>query len=206
VDTKRHLVLAATFAFLAACAATPRLTPVADPTQRLEFEGFSILPPQTKGWLIMEPPPQADTNLTARVYFLKRLTEEGALSPSELHRLTAVVRTFNVGAAKTDAPTEILKSIGREFSGETSLDKCSGRDCLRYQSTTEDRSNPQYPGHVFVLSKTGYVVLHPDSAALAINVEYRQYHSRDVKPLSQAALEAEVESFQKSLRFTAVRR
>lgn len=206
MDTKRHLVVAATIAFLAACAATPKLAPVADPTQRLEFEGFSILSPQAKGWLIMEPPLQVDPNLTARVYFIKRLTEEGASSPSELHRLTAVVRTFNVGAAKTDDPTEILKSIGAGLSEKPSLGKCSGRDCLRYQSTTEDRSNPRYPGHVFVLSKTGYVVVHPDSAALAINVEYRQYHSRDAKPLSQAALEAEVEPFQKSLRFTAVRR
>ena len=202
----KYVVLLLIFLASPVFAATPRLVPVADPTQRLEFEGFSILPPQTKGWVLVEPPIQVEPNLTARVYFIKSLTGEGASSGSELHRLTAVVRTFNVEAAKTGTPTEILKSMGTGMSGEVALGKCFGRDCLRYQSTTELRDNPTYPGRVFLLNKTGYFVLHPESTAFVINVEYRQYHSRGAKPLSQAALEAEVEPFQTSLQFTAVRR
>ena len=32
------------------CAGGPQFIPVTDPTQRLEFEGFSILPPQGDNW------------------------------------------------------------------------------------------------------------------------------------------------------------
>ena len=189
----------------AGCAAAgpgPKL--IADPTQRIEFDSFSILPPRGEGWVVLDPPPQADPKLTVKAYFVKRLTE-GAMSPSQLHRLTAVVRTLDVGDLRIESRTHLLQSIARGFSGESVLDTCFGWECVRYQSTSEDRSNPQFPGLVFVISQHGFVVLHPDSPTLAINVEYRQYHARGVKPLSAEALEREVEPFQGSLEFTAMR-
>ena len=204
VRPRRVILLLLACAIAVGGAATaPSLTPISDPTRRLEFEGFSILPPKGGGWVRVEPPPQTDPKGTVKAYFIKRLTE-GVTSPSELHRLTAVVRTLDVGDVKIENPTDFLDSIARGFLGKSFLDKCLGRDCVRYQSTTEDR-NPQFPGFLFVISKQGFVVLHPASPTLVINVEYRQYYARGVQPLSAEALETEVEPFQKSLEFTAAR-
>ena len=146
---------------------------------------------------MLEPPLQVDPNVTAKAYFLKRLTE-GVTSPSELHRLTAVVRTLNVGDVKIEYPTRFLESIGRGFSGSSFLDKCLERDCVRYQSTSEDRDNPQFPGSVFVISKQGFVVLHRHSSTLVINVEYRQYYALGVQPLSAEALEKRLSHFKRA--------
>lgn len=201
----RVVLLISACAIAAGCAATaPSLTPISDPTRRLEFDGFSILPPRGGGWVRVEPPLQVDPNLTAKAYFIKRLTE-GVTSPSELHRLTAVVRTLNVGDVKIENPIDFLESVAMGFSGKSFLDKCLGRDCVRYQSTSEHR-NPQFPGFVFIISKHGFVVLHPASPTLVINVEYRQYYARGLQPLSAEALEREVEPFHKSLEITATRR
>ena len=108
--------------------------PITSLIQRVEFDGFSIMPPRAKGWVRLERPPQVDPNMTVRAYFIKRLTE-GAASPSDLLRLTAVVRTVNLGDVKIENPTGILEFIARGFSGST-LGKCFGRDCVRYQSTS----------------------------------------------------------------------
>ncbi len=197
-------IFAAIVSLLVGCATTRGLTPVTDPAQRIEFDGFSILPPRGEGWFRLEQPPQVDPNMTVRAYFIKRVTEEVS-SPSELHRLTAVVRTFNLGDVRHESPIEFLKGVAGGFSGKSFLDKCFGWDCVRYQSTSEDLRNPQFPGYVFVISKEGFVVLHPDSPTLVINVEFRQYYARGLQPLSAEALEREVEPFQMSLEFTAAR-
>jgi tetratricopeptide (TPR) repeat protein len=187
----------------AVCDAGPDLKPrpITNPTQRVEFDGFSILPPRAKGWIRLEQPPQSGPNWTVKSYFIKRLKEE-VKSPSDLHRLTAVVRTFNAEGLKIENPIDFLKEIAGGFSRESFLDKCLGRDCVRYQST-EAQENPRFPGSVFLINKRGSVILHPDSPTLVINVEYRQYYARGAHPLSAEALETEVEPFQKSLEFTA---
>lgn len=186
------------------CAVAPRLTPITDPTQRLQFQGFSILPPTGKGWFKVEPPPQVNPSLTAKAYFIKRLTE-GVTPPSELHRVTAVVRTLSLGDVKFENRTELLQHLAREFSEKSFLDKCLGWDCARYEFTSEDPSHPQFPGFVFVIRAQGFVVLHPDSPRFVINLEYRQYYARGQQPLSAEALETEVEPFQKSLFLTPLR-
>ncbi len=141
--------------------------------------------------------------LNAKAYFVKSLTE-GVAPPSALHRITAVVRTRSPGDVKFENRTELLKSIAKGFSGNVFLDKCLGWDCVRYESTREDPNRPQFPGFVFVISKQGFAVLHPDSPRFVINLEYRQYFARGQQPLSQKALEIEVEPFQKSLEFTPI--
>jgi hypothetical protein len=177
-----------------------RPRPITNPTQRVEFDGFSILPPRAKGWIRLEQPPKIGPHWTVRAYFIKRLKEE-VKSPFDLHRLSAVVRTSNVEGLKIENHIDFLKEIAKGLSGESFLDKCFGRDCVRYQST-KTQKNPRFPGSVFLISKRGSVLLHPDSPTLLIMVEYRQYYAQGAQPLSAEALETEVEPFQESLEFT----
>ena len=211
VRTLQFVLFLSVCAIVAGCSATaPDLTPISDPTQRFEFEGFSILPPRAKGWnrlIGMEQRgPKTVPNVpvralyAVRAYFIKSLSEE-TTSPSDLHRLTAVVRTLNVDDLKVEDSVGFLKEMADGFSGETFLDKCFEQDCMRYQSTSEVQ-NPKFPNSVFVISKHGLVATHPTFSKLFINLEFRQYYRQGVQPLSAGALEKEVEPFQNSLVFT----
>lgn len=204
---KRLALLATAGLIVAACAGGPKLIPIGDSTQRVEFDGFSILPPEGNGWLMLESPPKTVPGLTTKAYFIKRLTEE-VTWPSKLHRLTAVIRTISYGDVKFESRAELLRHLAGEFSGQsgkTYLDKCLARDCVRYESTRGGLSNPHFPGFVFVISKQGFLVLHPDSPNLVINLEYRQYYAQGKQPISVEALETEVEPFQQSLEFRPLR-
>jgi tetratricopeptide (TPR) repeat protein len=176
-------------------SSSTRAKAISDQGQRLEFDGFTILPPKERGWVRLDPPPRANPHLIARVYFVKTLTKEGA-PRSELHRLTAVVRTGDVVAWKVEKRGELLETIARSWSGSC-VGKCLQWDCVQYGSTTADPDDPR-----FVIDVKGFIVQHPDSPALTVNVEYRQYHGRDVQPLSAEVLEREVEPFHKSLELT----
>jgi len=129
----------------------PDVIPISDPTRRIEFEGFSILPPRAEGWdrlnskelnqrkVIENAPVRA--LITIRAYFIKWLSGKPP-SSSRLHRLTAVVRTVKVDDLKVDDSVSLLQGMANEFSGETFLDKCFEQDCFRYQSTIEHQ-NPK---------------------------------------------------------------
>ena len=184
-------------------------TPISDPTQRLVFKGFSIVPPRATGWIRLDrmeqQKPKVSPNMSVRAYlsvnayFIKWLSEP-ATNPSDLHRLTAVVRTINVDDLKVEDSEGFLKEMADEFSGETFLDKCFGQDCFTFQSTSEVQ-NSKFPNSVFLISKHGFVVSHPTSSTLFIMMEYRQYYAQGVEPLSAEALERKVEPFQDSLEF-----
>ncbi len=156
---------------------------------------------------MLEPPPKTVPGLTAKAYFIKRLTE-GVAPPSERHRLTAEIRTISLGDVKFENRAELLRHLAGELSlhsGKTYLDKCLARDCAKYEYTREHR-NYNFPGFVFVINALGFVVLHPDSPKLIINLEYRQYYARGRQPLSVEALETEVEPFQESLELRPLRK
>jgi hypothetical protein len=171
----------------------------------MEFDGFSIVPPAAEGWMAMKPVPQVTNTLgiTARASFIKILAKPSP--PSRLHRLTAVVRTAYLTDVNARNDRESLRAIASGFSGRSRLDKCLVVDCARYESMMDDPANPSYPGHVFIIDKHGFVLFHPDSPGFMINVEYRQYYGRDAQALTPDALEREVEPFQRSLTFTALR-
>lgn len=177
------------------CAAGPTLTPVTDPTQRLQFQGFFILPPRGEGWFIG----QQGAN---QIAFAK-----GPASNSVI----ASVRTMSLGGVKFESRTELLQSLARTWGKgkidprhrlldlKVSLDKCLGWDCMRYEITAEDRAVPQFPGSVFVMPLRGFLFLHPDSPTYVIILEYSQRYLQGQEPLS---IKAEVEPFLKSLIFT----
>ena len=196
----RRLALLAVVALIAvACAGGPRLSPISDPSQRLKFDGFSILPPRGSGWLMVEPPPKTGSSAIAKAYFIKR-QPEGRMPPSKKHRLTAVIRTISLGDVKFENRAELLRHVAGELSGHSGkvyLDKCLALDCAKYEFTSEHRDN--------VINALGFVVLHPDFPKLIVNLEYRQYYAQGIQPIPVEALEYQVEPFQQSLEFRPLR-
>ena len=185
----------------------PRPIPVTDPTQRLQFQGFSILPPKGENWFIGQG--------VGNVMFRKQLRET-IKQPADLHTIVAQVWTRSLGDVTFESRMELLQYLARELEKgmrqptqrntplevKLSLDKCLGWDCARIDYTSEDRGLPSFPGSVFILTGHHFVFLHPDSPTLVIHVNYGQRYLRGQQPLP---LEAEVESFLKSLVFTPIR-
>jgi hypothetical protein len=195
-------------ALAVACAPGPRYTPVTDPTQRLEFQGFSILPPRGENWFISRSPSIPDPSWTLPVKFGKSFRD------SKTHSFYAAAMTASLGNVTIESRTELLKHMARVFSvgekGEpqstplhtkVAFGKYLGRECVRYEYITEDRSSRVHPGSVFILIRKGFIFLHPDSSSFLLRLEYSERYLRGEQSFS---LEAEVEPFFRSLVFTPI--
>ena len=185
------------------CAGGPQLIPVTDPTQRLEFEGLSILPPRGEGWFIAPPALRRQQGADMIVSFLKLATP-----PSKTHTVAATVRGGRVPIS-AGSRAELLQKYTQGYSEQTnrnrpvsvniSPDRTLAPDCVRYDVTVEDRGVPSYPGSVYIIDMHGFVCLHPDLPDAVIDIQYSQRRLQEDPPLS---LEAEGEPFVKSLLFT----
>ena len=197
------------------CAIGPRITPVTDPTQRLQFPGFSILPPKGDSWFIVESLP-TPPNWTLHVALLKKLRET-IKRPSEFHLIYAFVKTQSLGNVTFGNRTELLQYLAqalenenrgnpdprvRNLESKASLDKYLGWDCIRYEIRWESHNPPAFPGFIFLHTVRGFQFLHPDSSTLVIDISYSERYLRGQQSIP---LEAEIEPFLRSLVFTPVR-
>ena len=89
-----------------ACERRPRYKAVTDPTQRLQFQGFSILPPKGEHWFILE---QSATEVSFRKQLKQIITQ-----PAEAHTLVAGAAISEVKDVKFASPTEFLHFVERE--------------------------------------------------------------------------------------------
>ncbi len=185
------------------CVGGPQFIPVTDPTQRLEFEGLSILPPRGEDWFIAPPALRRQQGADMIASFLKLATP-----PSKTHTVTATVRGGRVSVS-AGSRSELLQKIAQGYSKETnrnrpvsvnvSPDKTLSPDCVRYDITAEGHGIPGYPDSVYIMDMHGFVCLHPDSPDAAIDIQHSQ---RRLQEDSLLTLEAEGEPFVKSLLFT----
>jgi hypothetical protein len=185
------------------CAGGPQLIPVTNPTQRLEFGDFSILPPQGENWFRTDPAFFRQQVPDMIALFGKTLT-----TPSKTHTVTATVRGGRV-AISAGSRTELLEKLARinfvqmgryqPVSVNISPDKTLALDCVRYDGVTEDRGVPGYPGSIFIWDQHGFVCFAPNLPDSAIDIQYSQRRLQEEPPLS---LEAEGEPFLKSLKFS----
>lgn len=176
-------------------------TLVADPTKRLEFQGFSVIPPGGKGWFLEEqrslPEQSAETvrffkvvGSMHSVYAMAMLVHPTATSTLEM------LRSFIQKEATRDPRFKPLKA-------ETSLDTCLGHGCVRFDLLLEDHAPVDFPGVVLMMTRRGFVVPHPGAAGFYVWAEYSERFQTGTK---HYALDAQIEPFLKSLRFTSIRR
>lgn len=187
------------------CAGGPQLIPVTDPTQRLEFGGFSILPPRGEDWFIAPPALRRQQGADMIASFLKLATP-----PSKTHTVAATVRGGRVPIS-AGSRAELLRKIAQDYSKETnrnrpvsvniSPDKTLAPDCVRYDVTAEDHGVPGYPDSVYIMDMHGFICLHSDYPDVAIDIQYSQRRLQEEPPLF---IDAEGEPFLKSLRFKTV--
>jgi YVTN family beta-propeller protein len=185
---------------LASCKTGPDLTPVPRPAQRMQFDGFSILPPQGD-WYIAPTLPK-DEAWRSVAGFVKPASD-GAPG-SAIWASTAV--------ANIDTPFPTREQLLQQLVRNREAELRTGRfrllefrsapgpspGCQRYDAVVEDRAVPEFPGAVFVLTLRHAICLHPNAPTLAVNMAYSE-RRRQGKPA--VPLEGEGEPFLTSLQF-----
>ena len=212
------LLLSLACLIMTACAfrAPLTLTPINSPNERLQFEGFSILPPNGQNWFISKGGPP-DKRWTVLVGFAKKLRDK-PVNPAQAEMNFALVKTRSLAHLPATKPDEILRYLAQELENEnklgpepgisnfyavTYIEKYQGHDCVRYQIYYEVDNWRPFPGYVFVMETKGYLFTHPDSPTTVIGLEYDQRYLKGEKPYP---LEPEVEPFLESLEFTSLGR
>jgi hypothetical protein len=207
----------------ASAATAPALTPVRDPTQRLDLPGLSILPPKGQNWFIAPLPPKSDNPAVPLVGFVKRLGEKPPTRAADARLVSARVTVYDLRDSRMQAPaafetsTAFLdwlkqgaeKSTGGMVTGrqrliehEATLDDSFGTTCARYRRVTELSGWGQFQESVFMLTTRGWFCLHPHWPQYMIDAGYTQVHLKGEEPV---LLEVEIEPFLRSPLFTATR-
>ena len=205
-------------ASIVACALAPNRTPptaqpmrITDPTQRIWFRGFSVLPPNGSDWFAMplvpaDPPP---IHLVAR--FAKVLdrvdTSDVHTAAAELHIWDVSWRTFTGADDFLQFEKEQEESVAdsyadgrhRVLATNTAIDTTFGAQCVKYEFSVENIVTDA-PGKSVTLEIRGYRCLHPRWPQYLIDVNYAE---RYVSGEYAFHLDrSEVAPFLKSLSFT----
>ncbi|MBI5048757.1 MAG: ankyrin repeat domain-containing protein [Deltaproteobacteria bacterium] len=198
-------------------------TPVANPMQRLELQGFSFLPPTGENWFIVSPSHPShpvETLLPAVAQGLviaKKHRESPPTRPEDAQTIFAFVATAPRFNELTLNPTEYLQNKAQErekqYKEETktgrfrpvdfkaSIDSSLGTNCLRIDSIIEDHGVPQFPGSVFIISDHRFLCPHPDFPILTVTIGYSQRYLQGGQHLP---VETEIAPFFKSLMVTPI--
>jgi hypothetical protein len=181
------------------CAAQAPQGPIIKPAERLEFDGFSVLPPQGRNWYLGKSPAYG-------VVFNKRLFDK-PWSP-EMHSFYVAVVRHDLSGKELNTPQDLLSFVEGTFrvaprfhiaSSNVVLDdamsKVMDTDCVRYDVAQEEHDNPMMPEAVLIMTVHGFECRHPSSPKIAIGAWCSERYPQGEQSLMNKTLERECESF-----------
>ncbi len=187
-------------------AGTAGLTPVGPPGQRMQLDGFSILPPQGEGWFVAEPSPSPGEAWRTVATFVRRAGDQPGAA------IWATVTTAELGMP-FQTPEQLVQQILQTRRAELQTGRLRllefrsgpgpGPGCHRYDAVTEDRGVPEFPGETFVVTLHHAICLHPSAPTVAVNLGYNERRRRG-QPAADLA--GEGEPFLRSLQFAPLNR
>ena len=159
----------------AACASPAPITPVSDSSQRYQFRGFSVLPPEGYGWHLLSP---SGPEVTQGAF--------GKQTGAPLHTIRAVVGLFSLGGKRFDNPEAFGRFAEANYrinSPESRyvvlelkqvLDQRLGKFCARIDALVEDHGVPGFAGSVFYMASHEINCIHPEDPNALVLVSYSQ--------------------------------
>jgi hypothetical protein len=195
--------------------ATAGLTPIADPSRRVDAPGVSLLPPRGAHWILLPAargeglPPDATL-----IRFAKRLPRDRVRGGWLAY---TGVFAVDLGEDTIRDPDAFLEHFKDEFRGgegarlterqrlvsfEATRDDSLKATCARYARVTEFRDPAEFGEAVLRVATRGMFCRHPHWPRYAINVLYTQRYPTGQAP---AALDDEVEPHLGSVLFTPSR-
>ncbi len=192
---------------LAGCAtASEDLVSVTGPDQRLQFSGFSVLPPRGEGWYATSAATPDEVWQTVASF----VREAPGQQPGGAIWASVAVANLDVAF---QSPEQLMRSIIARRQAELQggrfrlLQFRSGpgpaAGCQRYDAEVEDRGVPGFPNTVFLLSLHHAICLHPQAPTLAVNLSYSERRPRNQEA---SPLRTEGEPFLASLQFAQLGR
>ena len=181
------------------CATQAPQWHIINPTERLGFDGFSVLPPQGNNWYLGKSPNYG-------VVFMKRLFE--APRRPEMHTFYAAVNRHDLKGKELKSPQDLLSYVESTFRVEPrfrvvnskvvlddGMGNTVGTDCARYDFVQEERGNPIAPEAVLILKAHGFQCRHPSSPTVVINAGCSERYPQGEQSLLDESLKQECESF-----------
>jgi hypothetical protein len=177
---------------LLGCASTPTNQQMIDLTQRIEFDGISVLPPQAENWAL-------GVNQQEGIVFKKQLSE--SLNELETHTFLAGIRHVDLNEKAPKNSHELLAFIKSTFPSKddarfqnTSIrsflddnrSKAMNTDCAQYELVTKESANPLFHGKVFMLTTYGFQCRHPYSTSIIVDAFCTERYQENHPPVSQA--------------------
>ena len=193
---------------LSGCVSTLVQTPITDPGKRLEFEKFSLLPPQGDNWFIVQSKSAQDNVLVVLVKQLDPATPTGVRS-FQPHSVRAQIRSSGTGSESVGSPREFLEMIKQSEKANTSARftvvkesyapyEKLGDYCVILDKLTEDRGVPGDRGTVYLFHYNPLFCWDQDSRIMVVvGCSQRAPNMQDM-----IDLKSECEPFRDSLRFT----
>lgn len=100
------------------CSVGPAVTPVTNPTERLQFQGLSILPPKGENWVMATSQRSAVEPAWTWVVQFAKLPKEKPARPAEARSIYVGVKTTSLGDVKVGDRIELLQHLARIGSGK----------------------------------------------------------------------------------------
>lgn len=170
---------------------------IADPTQRLYFTHYSVLPPAGGNWIIQE---QSSEHIA-----LRRVNVGGG----RFHTIIASAELMPVPEELQNLD-RLQQHIEREHRAETRDPRFTVLDvkvtqvrlgeagCVRFDGTSEERGSPVAEGRVLILEAHEYFCPSPVTSMVVVKLAYGQRFLEGARPLP---FEKELTSFLFGLKF-----
>ena len=193
-----------------------RLAPVPNPSGRIELAslGVSIIPPQADRWCMS---PLGSDFFTFNTHPLMGKYLDTAPTPAEMAHTVGILVTSGAPPkdAKLDAPEDLVAFAQRMMLGDSRRfrivestavrDSSLGADCIRFDSTLEERDNPRAPGAVLVLvNRENHLCRHPYARSpmlVLFGASERYVQGTDNQPLLLDTLKTQWEPSVRSVQF-----
>jgi hypothetical protein len=190
-------------ALTAACVSASPLRAIEDPTRRLEFPGFSILPPRGLQWLAgsVEVLPSVESRVVYRAVFFRTPADGESRAGAPSPRIVALVMVRDLGEVRFRSPGDFIESVKglgartrqryRLLASEASHVPRADATCAAYGYEAEDGGA--------VLTVQGVRCLHPRWPSYAIDLACSQRYPPGGQRI---VLDAELRPFLESVAFT----
>lgn len=189
-----------------------------NPKAPIEFDGFSILPPQGEHWIQQRHPPDPKSTWLQPIAFLKVLPQHNpehgihtVVANVEARKLTETERrqtatkegredflNFGLQVLAENDRVNAESKQDRIISTKGHLDSSLSYDCLKYDVFAETQHVKGFEGRRFYVEFHTYACIDPESKMI-VKLAYAQRLPPNTTPVD---LSVEGESFLKSLKFT----
>jgi hypothetical protein len=187
------------------------MTPVSDPSRRIEFvgSGFSVLPPAGEDWCVQDT---SASRVRLGVSRLSGRTLQQQPPRSEvLNSLLVQASAMDLRGERVDSVADVQRRaerLIRETPRHTlseiraTPDTVLGAECVRIDTVVEERDNPRAPGSVLIIVGRGLTCRHPQSGVW-IEVGYSERYVKGLQllPSLTELRRKELDAFAESLRF-----